>query len=81
MIRLRTLPILALLFVTAPTSGRPSDSPDLEQKIAAVLPTPQEDAFLKIPWRLNLLTARSEAARTGKPLFIWSMNGHPLGHT
>lgn len=54
---------------------------DLEPKISAVLPTAEEDAFLKIPWRLNILQARTESARTGKPLFVWSMNGHPLGHT
>jgi len=57
------------------------DSAALEQKIAAVLPTSAEDAFLQIPWKFNLLKARTESARTGKPLFIWSMNGHPLGHT
>ena len=55
--------------------------PDLEQKIAAVLPTSDEQAFLQIPWRLNVMAARAESARTGKPMFVWEMNGHPLGHT
>ena len=55
--------------------------PDLEQKIAPVLPTQDEQAFLQIPWRLNVMTARAESARTGKPMFVWEMNGHPLGHT
>jgi hypothetical protein len=61
--------------------GSGDTPPDLDAKIAAVLPTPEEDAFLRIPWRFNILQARSESSRTGKPLFIWSMNGHPLGHT
>jgi len=54
---------------------------DLDQKIAPVLPTQAEEAFLQIPWRLNAMTARAESARTGKPMFLWEMNGHPLGHT
>jgi hypothetical protein len=58
-----------------------SPFPELEQKITALLPTPEEEAFLQIPWRLNIMEARAESLRTGKPLFVWEMNGHPLGHT
>jgi hypothetical protein len=58
-----------------------SPFPDLDQKIVALLPTPEEQAFLQIPWRLNIMQARAESLRTGKPLFVWEMNGHPLGHT
>ncbi len=72
-------PVLCL-FLVLPCPAWPAIE-DLNQKIAAILPTPEEDAFLKIPWRLNLMKARLESERTGKPLFIWSMNGHPLGHT
>jgi hypothetical protein len=59
----------------------PHDFPDLDARIRAVLPTPEEDAFLQIPWRLNVMEARAESLRTGKPMFLWEMNGHPLGHT
>jgi hypothetical protein len=34
-----------------------------------------------IGWRTDLLAARDEAAKAGKPLFLWAMNGHPLGCT
>ena len=34
-----------------------------------------------VPWKSNLLEARDLAAKSGKPLFMWSMNGHPLGCT
>jgi len=34
-----------------------------------------------IPWRADLLAARDEAIAGGKPLFLWAMNGHPLGCT
>ncbi len=34
-----------------------------------------------IPWRTSLLDARRVAAQEEKPLFIWAMDGHPLGCT
>ena len=54
---------------------------NLDQRISAIMPTPEEDAFLQVPWRTNLNAARVESIRTGKPLFVWEMNGHPLCHT
>ncbi len=32
-----------------------------------------------IDWRVDLLAARDEAIAAEKPLFLWAMNGHPLG--
>ena len=81
MYRLAAIFALALAVSSSFVRGAADTASDLDARIAAVLPTPEEDAFLKIPWRLNILQARAESARTGKPLFIWSMNGHPLGHT
>lgn len=39
------------------------------------------EAWRTIPWKTSLLEAQAqaEAARSGKPLFIWAMDGHPLG--
>jgi hypothetical protein len=34
-----------------------------------------------IPWKVSLVEAQALAARTKKPLFIWAMDGHPLGCT
>ena len=34
-----------------------------------------------IPWKISLLEAQREAARLQKPLFIWAMDGHPMGCT
>lgn len=56
-------------------------TPTLDQRVASVLPTAAEDAWLKIPWRVDLFQARREAATQHKPLFLWTMNGHPLGTT
>ena len=34
-----------------------------------------------IPWKTSVLDAQAAAARAGKPIFIWAMDGHPLGCT
>ena len=33
----------------------------------------------KIDWFSDLTEAREEARKQGRPLFIWAMNGDPLG--
>jgi hypothetical protein len=56
--------------------------PDLDAQIAQVKPKPAEDKWLySIPWRLNLTQARIDAQKTGKPIVMWIMNGHPMGCT
>ncbi len=40
---------------------------------------PKDEAWRTIPWKLSVLDAREAAAREKKPVFLWSMNGHPLG--
>ena len=53
----------------------------LDEKVAGVLPKPSEEPWTTIPWRCDLAAARAEANRVGKPLFVWMMNGNPLGCT
>ncbi len=40
-----------------------------------------DEPWLTIPWRITLLGAQQTAAEEKKPLFIWAMDGHPLGCT
>ncbi len=49
--------------------------------VKEILPTAKESAWLTIPWRTNLWEARKEAAKSGKPIYLWEMDGHPLGCT
>ncbi|MBC8289626.1 MAG: hypothetical protein H8E37_04840 [Planctomycetes bacterium] len=43
---------------------------------------PEADApWRTIPWKISLLEAQAASAREGKPIFIWAMDGHPLGCT
>ena len=53
----------------------------LNDRIANILPQPDEERWLQIPWRTNVMAARAEAQRAGKPLFLWVMVGNPQGCT
>ncbi|MFK8112554.1 MAG: hypothetical protein AB8B91_10140 [Rubripirellula sp.] len=39
------------------------------------------EAWRTIPWGIGLLDAQEQAAQQQKPIFIWAMDGHPLGCT
>ena len=41
--------------------------------------TSGKEKWRKIQWRHDLWDARIESAKTGKPIFIWAMDGDPLG--
>ena len=40
-----------------------------------------DEPWRTIPWRIALLDAQRNAAKENKPIFIWAMDGHPLGCT
>ena len=43
---------------------------------------PSKDALWRtIPWKTSLLDAQKQAVAESKPIFIWAMDGHPLGCT
>ena len=43
------------------------------------LKPPTGEAWRSIPWTISLVEAQNTAAREKKPIFIWSMDGNPLG--
>ena len=39
-----------------------------------------EQRFWQIPWKLTVTEARAQAAREGKPIFVWAgAGGAPIG--
>ena len=46
-----------------------------------IKPKSAEEKWVRIPWRTSLWEAREQAAREGKPIILWEMDGHPLGCT
>ena len=47
--------------------------------VKEILPSEAELAWQKIDWKTDLWEAREEAAKSGKPIYLWEMDGHPLG--
>ncbi len=42
---------------------------------------PTDQPWRKIPWQTDLLAAQKLAVEQARPIFIWAMDGHPLGCT
>ena len=40
-----------------------------------------DEPWRTIPWKIALLDAQRAAVKQNKPIFIWAMDGHPLGCT
>ena len=72
---------LFMISLLAPFASANADGDSLDQRIAAILPKAEEEKWLQIPWRTDMLKARQEANEIGKPIFMWLMNGDPLGCT
>ncbi|NUN47827.1 MAG: hypothetical protein HUU15_03235 [Candidatus Brocadiae bacterium] len=80
------IPAIALLLGTALAAGAQSPAGDLTPATRTrfrdlILPAPAEDAWRGIPWRTTYWEAVTEGQRTERPIFLWTMNGHPLACT
>lgn len=76
------LPCLTLPFLLgAPlTPAAPAVGPETFARLHQEL-QPPEEAWTSIPWHSSLIPGQQLAAAEGKPLFIWAMDGHPMGCT
>jgi len=54
-------------------------SVDEFQKLHKQLQPPKDELWRSIPWKVSILDAREEAAKVGKPIFVWVASGEPLG--
>lgn len=61
--------------------AKADEDQSLDARIAAVLPRKEEERWLTIPWRTNVMAARLDAQNLNRPMFLWIMNGHPMGCT
>lgn len=50
----------------------------LAARAAVIKPTSEELAWLKIPWVLDLNTAKRTAQEEGRPIFLWVTGDDPL---
>ena len=64
------------------TSTMAADFTDAEfHKLHAELQQDDTALWRTIPWKTSVLDAQQLAADEQKPIFIWAMDGHPLGCT
>jgi len=73
------IPSLALSALLA-AAAIPQDADFSADEFAKLHPAlMKSEKWASIPWRGNLLEARAKAAQEQKPVFIWAMDGKPLG--
>jgi hypothetical protein len=76
--------LTAVVFLAGPRSIPATPPPamtdaEFAKLLAAVRPCAGEDEFDKVPWLTSIWDAREKAAKAGKPILLWEMDGHPLG--
>ena len=63
-------------------AGRAAELTESEfRRLHRELKPAADEAWRTIPWKITVLDAQQAAARDNKPIFIWAMDGHPLGCT
>ncbi len=73
--------VLSVLAAVSIPAQQPTLSEAKFDELRALLTPDPQTMWRRIPWRVELLEAQREAAAQNKPLFIWAMDGHPLGCT
>ena len=77
---MRTL-LLCLVAAGLAAAAEPIPPAKVAELRSQIRPDADEDRWASIPWRTSLWSARQEAAKDGKPILLWEMDGHPLGCT
>ena len=72
--RIRALLLLAAIAAAAPAQ-------DFDAIAKRVLPAPSEKVWEALDWQPTLWDGVIAAHQEKKPVLLWTMNGHPLGHT
>ena len=72
--------ISAILLTLAQQAVEPN-AQNFQEWLKFVQPDAQEQAYKEVDWRNHFWTAVQEAKGLGRPILLWTMNGHPLGCT
>lgn len=59
----------------------PRDEASFGDLLRFIRPKPSELRWQAIPWQTDLRAARRLAEESNRPIFLWAMNGNPLGCT
>jgi hypothetical protein len=67
--------------LSTPAAVHAVDVGTFRDLLTSIRPRPDEVRWQEIPWQTDLWEARRLARQQGKPIFLWAMNGNPLGCT
>ena len=68
--------LIAALLVFSGDEVKPGN---LDRLQTLIKPRAEETKWEEIPWRVDLWQARRDAAKAGKPIVLWEMDGNPMG--
>ena len=82
----RLIPLGCLATLALAQSAPAQQPPKLTERTYTrlrdtVLPTKEEQGWRNVDWKPSYWDAVVEAQKAEKPILLWVMNGHPLGHT
>ena len=76
------LPMVAVLCGLMGSRIRAAELTEADfKRLHAELQPAGDELWQTIPWQIALLDAQRTAVKEHKPIFIWAMDGHPLGCT
>jgi hypothetical protein len=73
--------LLGLFSALQARAGEPIAPEQFSKLHTLIKPKAGEEKWTEIPWLTSLWEARQRAAKEGKPILLWEMDGHPLGCT
>lgn len=74
--------LFTVLFLFSPLATvRAEFGEDEFKRLRSELTPDSAELWRTIPWRIAVLDGKKAATEAGKPIFIWAMDGHPLGCT
>lgn len=81
MYKVLVFPLFLLSIVTSDSAKAEELTKAKFQRLLEDLRPAKDALWRTIPWKTSLLDAQRQAAAESKPIFIWAMDGHPLGCT
>ena len=75
------IPYIAALLLSMPLTANAEITDAEFRELRTQLQPPVDEPWRTIPWKISLLEAQQTAAKEKKLIFIWAMDGHPLGCT
>lgn len=76
------LTCIGIFILSLNLTAKSTETIDFDKARALVTATEKENIWrTEIAWQTDLWLARQQAGKSGKPIFIWEMDGHPMGCT